>query len=186
LFDRIKIAEINKNPKQLLKYGSENTYTYFENIKELTLNADSLEVRDLNIFSKIMILYFRGSLAKDELANTRPEDLFVHYFDNTVILKSAIEDRVLRAVYVYGNDAFADLNSQTLPYPISHKIKFHKEHGIWKYDFPTYFEINNKNLEEIRSMSNDSEDEYLIAVLNNKGVHISYNKLWKPIVLLNQ
>jgi hypothetical protein len=181
LFENEKNAEINADAKTLLDLADKNSIIYFEKIKNICLKSDSVSVRALNIFDKNLVLTFRGNLKFEELNAMTSADLFIYYFKSVIGLKSAIEDRILNNIKIFGNSATAELNSKAIPYPDVFIVKFYKEGNTWKYDFTSYFEINSHNLEKMNKMFDTSEDDYLHEVLPRKGVNKPYAELWLPL-----
>jgi len=181
LFEKEKNAESNVDAKALLALADRNSINYFEKIKYITIKSDSATVRALNLFDKNMVLTYRGKLTFNELNTMTSKDLFVYYFKSVIGLKSAIEDRVLINVRIMGNSATAELNSKAIPFEDIFVVKFNKEGNEWKYDFTSYFEINNHNLEKMNKMFNTAEDDYLQEVLPRKGVTKPYATLWTPL-----
>lgn len=181
LYEQIKEAEINKDLEELFEFSNQNTKDYFNNIKSITLFADSTYIRKTGIFDKIMILRFRATLDADELNLMTTKSLFRHYFLNVRNIKSAIKDRVLKNIKVSDSIATAEVNSKIFPYPDKFVVKFSKENNQWKYDFPSYFEINQKNLEKMNSSAEFNEDRYLKSVLRMQNTKRTYNELWTPL-----
>ncbi len=181
LYEDIKTAEINEDYELLLSYASKNSFEYFDKIKNLTLNANSITINKLGPFERMLILYFRGSLSADKLNEMPSDDYFIYYFQNRMIIKGVIKDRYLEYVSVIGDEASAKVNSKILPYKSSYIISFHKEYDSWKFDFQVYFELANNMFKDEITNSDKSEEEYIKSVLISKGVTKDYNELWKPI-----
>jgi hypothetical protein len=181
LFEKEKNAEMNGDAKALLDLADRNSIDYFEKIKNISLKSDSLSVRSLNLFDKNMVLTLRGKLTLEVLNAMTSADLFVYYFKSVIGLKSAIEDRIINNLKISGNSACAELNSKAIPFTDVFIVKFNKERDDWKYDFTSYFEINNHNLEKMNKMFDTPEDDYLREVLPRKGVTKPYSELWLPL-----
>jgi hypothetical protein len=182
VFQTVNVYESDKIYNKLFEISNQNTTEYFKNIKAISLSADSNYVRSLNTFDKLLVLQIRGSYELSELDTITEKQLFVDYYNGVQSMKTAIMDRVLKNIS--GNDTTAqgEINSRMMPYPDKVIVKFTKEGDEWKYDFPSYFEANNTNIEKSRSMdSSESEDDYLSRVLRLKGIQKSYNNLWIPM-----
>lgn len=181
LFEELKIYESNKECNKLFELANQNTSEYFNNIKNISLTADSTYLRKINTYDKLLVLQIRGKYSFSELDTMSTKQLFIDYFNDALSLKSVIMDRVIKNISINGLEAKGEVNSKMIPYSKKQVVKFTKEENKWKYDFPSYFDINRENIDDFRKTSSESDDEYLKGVLMLKGIRKSYLDLWSPM-----
>ena len=170
LFQKINLYESENKGEKLFELADSKTKSYYNNLLNISINADSTFVRNQNIFDKMMILLIRGRYNLNELETLNEEKLFADFYDKLIVVPSIVKDRVLLNLKIQDSFATAELNSGMIKYSKKKIVEFIKENNEWKYSFTSFYEINAKDMAKMLNESEETEDEYLRYIVGASGV----------------
>jgi hypothetical protein len=180
-FEKYKEYILNDNGEEAIKYLDSRTKKYYNDILKDVINADSNRIEKLSLMDKMMILIIRQRVSKEEILNMNGEKLLIYAINNGMVGKNRASKNGIRNIYINKNFAKAELEASEKINPIY--FHFYKEDGIWKIDLTALFNISNQAMKMLVEQSNQSENEYLLYLIELVSKKAIIETIWQPIEL---
>jgi len=180
-FEKYKEYILNDNGEEAIKYLDSRTKKYYNDILKDVINADSNRIEKLSLMDKMMILIIRQRVSKEEILNMNGEKLLIYAINNGMVGKNRASKNGIRNIYINKNFAKAELEASEKNNPIY--FHFYKEDGIWKIDLTALFNISNQAMKMLVEQSNQSENEYLLYLIELVSKKAIIETIWQPIEL---
>jgi len=178
-FEKYKEYILNDNGVEAINYLDSRTKKYYNDILKDVISADSNRIEKLSLMDKMMVLIIRQRVSKEEILSMNGEKLLIYAINNGMVGKNRASKNGLRKIYVNKNFAKAEMEASDKKNPIY--FHFYKEDGIWKIDLTALFNISNQAMKMVVEQSNQSENEYLLYLIELVSKKAIIETIWQPL-----
>lgn len=177
-FKNYKASILEDNGSQAIKFVDSKTITYYSELLDLILEADSAKVNALNIMDKFQVLTVRARIETEKLRSFDGKQLLEHTIDQGMTSKS-VAGIAIENIIVDGNFAKGQLltNGKSAPF----YFHFYKEEGNWKIDLTSIFKISMTAFNQMIKESGQEENEFIFTLLESVSGRRPDNAIWQPI-----
>lgn len=154
------------------------TLQYYARMKDLALEGQEKEVRQLTPMNKIMVLSLRHRIPVNDLRAMTPEALFVHAVNQGWIGKNSVLDTDIGQLRVFGKDASADYLKGGTQTPL--KYRFTKEDGKWKLDLTALMPVADQAMTTLIEREKLDEDKFIIGLIESVSGKKVLPLIWQP------
>jgi len=174
-------AVLDQDGEAVIEHIATPSIEYSENLRKLILTADKKTVQSLSIFQKLSVLRCRLQMSAAELQQMSGKDFFAHGIEKGWTDKDSVAQNDLGKISVTGTTAKAF--HVYLDQPTPFQWTFRKEDGKWKFDpyAATFIEFA---LEKVVKQSGQSENEYLITLVELITEEKVDESIWQPMLKL--
>jgi hypothetical protein len=175
-------AVLDQDGKAAVNCIATPSIEYSENLRKLTLTADKKTVQGLSIFQKLSVLRCRLQVPVAELQKMTGKDFFAYGIAKGWTDKDSVAKNDIGKISVSGTTAKAFHVYVGRPTPF--QWTFRKEKDEWKLDIyaAAFIEIA---LKQVVKQSGQSEDEFLVTLIELVAEEKVDESIWQPLVKLN-
>lgn len=160
-------------------YVDSKTISYYDFILEQVKHRDSVELFDLNLNDRLMILSVRHRINNKNLHKIDGKGLFILSIDNGLISKTSLAGNEIGDVAIEDKKAKAQLLIQGIKTPVF--MEFVQEKNKWKLNLTSMFEQTSTSIQKMAKRSKMTENEFMLLMLE-KSNNIKPNRtIWNPI-----
>ncbi len=160
-------------------YVDSKTISYYDFILEQVKHRDSVELFDLNLNDRLMILSVRHRINNKNLHTIDGKGLFILSIDNGLISKTSLAGNEIGDVAIEDKKAKAQLLIQGIKTPVF--MEFVQEKNKWKLNLTSMFEQTSTSIQKMAKRSKMTENEFMLLMLE-KSNNIKPNRtIWNPI-----
>jgi hypothetical protein len=161
------------------KFLDSRTLTYYDNILDLTLTADSSTIAGLRFWDKYVVLRNRHTIPPDELRKMTGRNLFIHTMNSQKTPGRGEPTSEIEDIRVEGDSALAAVleNGKALEFP----YRFYKENGQWKIDLTSQLPAANKPVTDVLPMRKMTEIEFIFDMLHGLSGKVVEPSIWIPV-----
>lgn len=160
-------------------YVDSKTISYYDFILEQVKHRDSVELFDLNLNDRLMILSVRHRINNKNLHKIDGKGLFILSIDNGLISKTSLAGNEIGDVAIEDKKAKAQLLIQGIKTPVF--MEFVQEKNKWKLNITSMFEQTSTSIQKMAKRSKMTENEFMLLMLE-KSNNIKPNRtIWNPI-----
>jgi hypothetical protein len=172
-------AILNDQGAEAVKYVDSRTVTYYSDILNTTLHADSTTIEGLGILDKMMVLLMRHKMSADELLSFDGKSLLIHAVNLGMVGKSGASKIKIGKVTIKGNFASAEIISggKVLPY----SYDFYKEGKTWKIDLTSSFPAVSVAFKQVAQSTEMSENEFIFEIMELASAKKVSQDVWNKI-----
>lgn len=178
-FDDYKSAILNDKGEEAVNYVDSRTISYYSEILNTTINADSLTVNSLVLMDKLMVLIIRHKTTKEDILSFDGRGLLIYAIDEGMVGKNSVANSIIGEVKIDGDFAKGQLIANEQKTPIYYH--FYKEKGEWKIDLTSIFSIGTMAFKKMVDESGQEENEYLYMLLEMSTGKKPSADIWKQI-----
>jgi hypothetical protein len=177
-FDSYKSAILNDQGEGAVNYVDSRTIKYYGDILKKVKEADSSSTASLPLIDKIMVFSIRNRATKEEILILDGKGLLVFAIQKGMVAKNSVVNNTIGNVMIDGTFAKGQLvtNGQNAPV----YFHFYKEGGGWKIDLTSIFEISNMALKKMVDDSGQTENEFLLMLLEMVSGKKPGSEIWRP------
>lgn len=180
-FTDYQSAILNKNGLYAVDYLSKDTFDYYSALLQATKNASKSEVLNMRIGDRFTILMLRHSFEPSMILGLKDgKDLVTFSIDHGLIGADGAARVSIHSIKTYDNTAFVEVKTDDGVSPF--KYQFKKEDGLWKMDLASVMPEVSALLEHTVSISNMTESEFILSVLQDQTGINPTEKIWDPLV----
>lgn len=178
-FTQYKQAILNDQGEKAVDYVDTKTIQYYSKVLDWVKNADSASVEKFNILDKLMVLSVRHRTSREDIHKFDGKELLVYAIKSGMVGKSSVMTISIGEVKINGNSAKGQIvsNGQKSPY----NFEFNLENNQWKVDLTSIFDISAPAFKRLIQIGGDSENDYLMSVLEMVSNKKPDSSIWKPI-----
>ena len=178
-FKKYKSAILNDRGEEAVKYVDSRTIKYYGDIIELVKTADSAKTSALPLMDKLMVLLIRHRSTREEILSFDGKGLLVYAIKSGMVGKSSIANNEIGDVTIDGTFAKGQFmaNGQKAPF----YYHFYKEEEQWKVDLTSIFPIGVMAFKRMVENSGQSENEYLLSLLEMTNGKKPGNEVWERV-----
>lgn len=162
-FAGYKSAILEDRGADAVNFVDSRTINYYDRVLKHVINADSLEIAQLDVLDKMVVLSIRARTKADKILSMDGAQLFVYAIEEGMVGKGSVSQTHLSVMEVDGNAAKAFLTKGDLETPLF--FDFYKEEGSWKIDITTVFDIGAKYLLQMVDEMGMTEIEFIFSAL---------------------
>jgi hypothetical protein len=174
-----KVAILNDEGKEAIRYIDSRTIRYYTQMLSLTRSADSTTVAGLSFLDKLMVLSVRHRTTKAELKPMNGEDLLVYAINHGMVGKNGVVQNDLGAITIDESFATGQLIHNGQPTPL--KFHFYKEQEQWKLNLTALFPMAEAAMQHMLAESGESENDYLLTLLEMTTGKKPAPSVWHPV-----
>ncbi|MGH1383751.1 hypothetical protein [Kordia sp.] len=178
-FENYKSAILNDKGEEAVKYVDSRTLKYYSEMLAKTKGADSLELNDLALMDKLMVLSIKHQATKSEILSLDAKGLLIYAIKKGMVGKNSVANNSIGYIEIDGNFAKGQcvVNGQKTPI----YMHFYKEDDIWKIDLTSIFPPVVKAFKKIQEQSGLDVNEYLLSLLEMITGRKPGSEIWKKI-----
>lgn len=178
-FDKYKKAILNDRGAEAVACVDSSTILYYNRMLDLARHADSATIENAGLFDKFMVLAIRQRTSREEIMRLDGRGLLQFAIESGMVGKNSVAGNSIGAVEIDRHFAKGQLvtNGETTDV----YFDFNKENGQWKIDITSVFEISEKVIREMYLQSGQSENEYLISLLEMVSGSKAGPEIWLPV-----
>lgn len=178
-FDLYKKATQEKNGAEVYHLLDKNTREWYAQILDKIKYADSVEITNLSLNDKLMVLTSRLIIDKDSIFQFDARTFCIYITNKTAIGANNGSSIKLKTVSV--NDQKAKAPVLATPEGDIIEFEFNKENGVWKFNLSSVFEATDLILKKHLSDYYVSDNEYALHALETISEKTPTNGIWKPL-----
>lgn len=162
--------------EKISSFLSKSSFDFFEQIRDMALNADSAKVAALSFSNKLTVLLIRATNSAEGLKAMDKESFLKSTLGNSGA-SSQLDGIKLGEIKLDGDKAAVDIT--TMGQEVPGALQFIKEEGKWKLDVASMISVADKLIAS--SPVQMSTDLFLNMALNAAAPGINHQKLWQPL-----
>lgn len=162
-FTQYKVAILNNNGQEAIKYIDKTTVDYYAEMVECAKTIKSTELQKLSFLDKLMVLSLRHRATAEQLNSFTGESVLVWAVEQGMIGKESVQNITIGKVDIEGLNAkgqFVNLGQATPFY-----YEFNKENDAWKIDLTSIFKVSEKALLQAARMQGMNSQEFIYYML---------------------
>jgi hypothetical protein len=156
-----------------------NTIKYYEKSLELVKNADREKILSLSVFDKLLILFVRHKISKEDIYSFDGRKLLIYSIENGMVGKDSVIESSIGKVLIDKDFAKGELlvnGKKSLVY-----FHFYKEKGVWKIDLTSIFDMANMTFKKMIEKSGQTEEKFILLVLELSTGKKPNANIWEPL-----
>lgn len=177
--EKYTTAILNDNGAEAVKYVDSRTITYYTDILEASLHADSLAIEGMSILDKMMVLLIRHRISAEELLSFDGTSLLIHAINLGMVGKSGASGIEIGKVTIKGNYAAAEIISRGKKLPYTYD--FYKEEKKWKIDLTSSFPAVSLAFQQLIESSERDENEFIFQLMQLSSGKPVDPSVWQKI-----
>ncbi len=178
-FENYKKAILKDRGAEAVTYVDSKTVAYYSRMLDLALHADSLAVDSLVLVDKLMVLAIRHRTSRAQLLSFDGIKLIQYAIESGMVGKNTVANNSMGDVIIDHLTARGRLivnGEQTDVY-----FQFNLEQGHWKIDLTSVFAVSSKAMESMIIESGQSENTYIISILQMISGKKPGPEIWLPV-----
>lgn len=178
-FDGYKSAILNDKGEEAVKFLDSRTVQYYENMLDFAKNADKDQVNSLSFFDRMMVLFVRYRVSKEDILSFNGEKLLIYSIESGMVSKSSVVNGSIGKISIADDFAKGQLHDDQGALPLYYH--FYKEDGQWKLDLTSSFTVAEAALKQVIKESGMEENEYIFAALEVLTGKKPGKEIWETI-----
>ncbi len=178
-FNGYKTSILNDQGEKAISFVDTRTISYYNEILEKVIKADSLTVNSLGILDKLMVLSIRHMTPKEDILSFNGKGLLTYAIKEGMVGKNSVINTEIGDVEIDGEFAKGQFISNGQKAPLY--FHFYKENDNWKVDLTSIFPPSALAFKKMIEDNGEVENEYLIQLLEMISGKKPLNNVWKPI-----
>ncbi|MFK7749820.1 MAG: hypothetical protein AB8B65_15600 [Kordia sp.] len=178
-FENYKSAILNDKGEEAVKYVDSRTLKYYSEMLEKTKSADSLELNNLALMDKLMVLSIRHQTSKKEILSFDGKELLVYAIKEGMVGKNSVANNSIGDIKIDGTFAKGQLIVNGRKVPIY--MHFYKEDDTWKIDLTSIFPPVANAFKKVQEQSGFDANEYILSLLEMVTGRKPGSEIWKKI-----
>lgn len=175
-----KKAAAEKNGPAVADLFDQQTWDYYEEMRQFALKGDEAKVRSLLLPDKLIVLTFRGRVPIETLKTSKAPTLIAYLVENGMIGNAAnYESLPLTDIQSDGKKAAARLEKGGKLSPF--QIWFAFERNAWRVNLKSMLYLADVIFANMAQQSGKSEDEFLIDRLSQVWKREVPPTIWQPL-----
>jgi hypothetical protein len=180
-FEGYKQAILDQDGNAAVALVDGNTLEYYGEMRRLALEGKPEIVRNLSTIDKMMVLMLRHQTPVEDLSQMSGDSLFVYAVDKGWIGRESVISNELGDITVSGDHASGVHVSAGTETPL--RWMFQKKDGNWKLDITSIMPAADQAFKQMIRESGQSEDEFLVAILESVSGRRVPESIWEPMAV---
>lgn len=179
VFDKYKKAILNDRGSEAVTCVDSSTIQYYSRMLDLARHADSATIENAGLFDKFMVLAIRQRTSREEIMRFDGRGLLQYAIESGMVGKNSVAGNSIGVVEIDRYFARGQLvaNGETTDV----YFDFNKENGQWKIDITSVFKISERVIRDMYLQSGQSENEYLLSLLEMVSGSKAGPEIWQPV-----
>lgn len=182
VFETYKKGILSGDSKMAIAQLDKNSINYYQEVLDISLRADSVQINQLEVLDKLMVLSIKHKVPKEELIKMNGLQLLNYSIDNGLIgNKNSINEVEIGQVDINGEIAYGQFIVKKQKTPLY--FGFTYDQTQWRLDITSVFEPTGFAIRKLVEMQNKSANDVIIAMIESTTPGIKVTKdIWKPIL----
>ncbi|MFM2360004.1 MAG: hypothetical protein RLY16_1997 [Bacteroidota bacterium] len=178
-FNQYKQAILADEGENAANFVDIKTIQYYDSILIAIRNADSVQINQMPIMDKLMVLIVRHRANREAILNFNGRKLFVYAVEKGMVGKSSVAANSIGKVTLNKNQATGQLLVNGTETPVN--FMFYKEEGVWKVNLTSIFPMGSMALKQMIDESGEDENAYILKLLGMITGNEPSKDIWKPL-----